>query len=177
MHFQQLTELMSTLGVAQNEDLVGVPLPEIQAMEAFFGLRFPVSYVHFLHRCGRSAGHLSGWAAIYFDDLKEIAEEFEFHKTMLNSELLLPGNGLLIAHYNQSFDYMICDGTAEPAIYRITFCDGNAHCERFAKTHADYLEAMIRRAGKEKGRIEPFFIDDCGNMMKDDLTTLAPVVE
>ena len=40
---------------------------------------------------------------------QEIAEEFEFHKTMTSSELLLPSDGLLIAHYNQSFDYMICD--------------------------------------------------------------------
>lgn len=177
MHFQQLTELMSKLGVAQPHDLVGVPLTEIKVMEAFFGLRFPASYVHFLHRCGRSAGHLSGWAAIYFDDLKEIAEEFEFHKTMINSELLLPSSGLLIAHYNQSFDYMICDGTTEPTIYRITFNEGSAHCERFANNHSEYLEGMIRKAGKEKGRVEPFFIDECGNIMRDDLACHAPTVE
>lgn len=177
MHFQQLTELMSELGVAQSQDLVGVPLSEIKNMEAFFGLRFPASYVHFLHRCGRSAGHLAGWAAIYFDDLKEIAEEFEFHKTMISSELLLPSDGLLIAHYNQSFDYMICDGASEPTIYRITFDDLGAHCERFANSHTDYLEAMIRKAATEKGKVEPFFIDECGNMMRDDLTSHAPAVD
>ena len=178
MQLQQLTDLMSQLGVAQAKDLVGVPLADIRALENYFGLKFPACYVQFLHKCGRSAGHLAGWAAMYFDDLKEIAEEFEFHTTLTNVALPLPDPGLLIAHYGQYFDYLVCDGSAEPAIFRITFDpkDG-AQCERFADNYGHYLEAIIRKAGREKSSIEPFFIDECGNMVYDDMTAKAPTAD
>ncbi|HEY7773642.1 MAG TPA: SMI1/KNR4 family protein [Marinagarivorans sp.] len=178
MQLQQLTDLMLQLGVAQAKDLVGVPLADIRALENHFGLKFPACYVQFLHKCGRSAGHLAGWAAMYFDDLKEIAEEFEFHAALNNSAQLLPDRGLLIAHYGQLFDYLVCDGSPEPAIFRITFSqESGARCERFADNYAHYLEAIIRKAGREKSNIEPFFIDECGNMVYDDMTAKAPTAD
>jgi hypothetical protein len=170
---------MINKGVAQRSDLVGVPLADIKAMEIYLNRKFPVAYIQFLHLFGRSAGFLSGWAAVYFDDLKEIAEEFDLQKAMTdgNTDAFLPNDGLLIAHYNNSFDYLLCDGSADPQVFRITFAEDGAQCRRFSSSFSEYLETMIENAAEGKGRVEPFFIDECGNLLVDNLSSDVPAVD
>lgn len=178
--FEQLIELMAQQNIAQHCDLVGVSATEIKAMQSHFNVEFPASYCEFLRLCGRSAGHLAGWSAIYFDDLKEIAEEFEFCLTAVNQNKLisnpLPDKALLIAHYENHFDYIICD-TKNPEVYRISFCEDHTQVSQFSKCFNDYIESMIHAVATSNSQVAPFFIDECGNMIKDDLQIEAPMVD
>ncbi|WP_054114017.1 SMI1/KNR4 family protein [Marinagarivorans algicola] len=181
MPFQRLLDLMISNDIAQLGDFVGVPSTEIQAMELHFNLQFPTAYRAFLGACGRSAGHLAGWSSIYFDDLKEIAEEFDFHWTTFKSgqpcaDSPLPPQALLIAHYDSHFDYLICDAS-DTAIYRLSFNDTCISTYTFSDSFETYMESMILAAADSSGQIAPFFIDECGNMIKDDLCIIAPEVE
>ncbi len=181
MPFQHLLDLMISNDIAQLGDFVGVPSAEIQAMELHFNLKFPVAYREFLQACGRSAGHLAGWSSIYFDDLKEITEEFEFHWGTFKSAQPcannpLPHHALLIAHYENHFDYLICDASST-AIYRLSFNHDCITTYSFSDSFEAYMESMILAAADSSGQIAPFFIDECGNMIKDDLRIIAPEVE
>ena len=178
MQLTQLIQLMAEHNVAQAHDLVGVPLAEIHAMESHFNVKFPVTYIQFLHSCGRSAGHLGGWTAFYFDDLKEIAEEFDFQRAIAQSDELIASNTLLIAQFDTYFDYFLCDGQADPEVYRIRFShEGTAHCERFAPSFTAYINQLILSASNDTKYIDPFYIDECGNMVADDLVTEVPLSE
>lgn len=171
---------MAQHNIAQQEDLVGVSLEEMQTMQEHFGVEFPASYVQFLYTCGRSAGHLAGWGSIYFDDLKEIAEDFTQYcscsAASSHNANKLPTKALLIAHYEGCFDYIICD-TPEPQVFRIGFNNEQANHCLLANSFNDYLKLMIKAKAKTNDRVAPFFIDECGNMISDDLTIEAPLVE
>ena len=177
---KKLIDLMAKQNIAQSSDLVGVSYTEIQAMQAYFQVEFPVIYKEFLSRCGRSAGHLAGWSAIYFDDLKEIAEEFQFCLAAINTQKPcnnpLPQKALLIAHYENHFDYIICDAKT-PEVYRISFCNDRTQVSQFSQCFSTYMESMINAAASSNDQVAPFFIDECGNMIKDDLQIEAPVVD
>lgn len=200
MGIEELIEIMAKTGVAKKLDLVGVSLAEIRKMEAYFDLRFPEIYVQFLYSFGRSAGKLSDWTAIYFDDLKEIAEAYEFQQIMSDTPYPLKENALVFAHYDTHFDYIVCSEITDPPVYRVTFSSPEAQSSsqsnapttgtnasrdeqlspnhvQFSASFSQYLEAMIRNAEKNKGAVEPFYIDECGNWQEDDLVSAAPAVE
>lgn len=177
IQFEELIQLMSLHDIAQSNDLVGVPLSEIKAMEAYFDVKFPALYVQFLFTCGRSAGRLADWTAIYFDDLKEIAEEYSFQADAQSSAHQFNANALIIAHYGTYFDYIHCNGEADPEVYRIDFSLKDDEPTLLSNSLALYFKSMIMQAIDNKGNVEPFYIDECGNWQADDLISEAPSVE
>lgn len=143
----QLTELMETRGVARKSDLVGVSEAEILELEKHFGLVFPKVYRQFLRNFGRSAGFLSPWMAIYFDDLKEIREQFDCLIAADRHPFVLPEKALLIGNWESVFDYLLCDGNPDPAVHRIDLYQTDQTAGRvYAKTYSAYLENLIKTA-------------------------------
>ena len=177
MQLKQIIQLMAEHHVAKTTDLVGVRLSDIHALEKQFERRFPATYVQFLHLCGRSAGRLAGWASLYFDDLKEIAEEFEFQRNMTQSSQLLPSNALLIGQHDNHFDYFLCDGNDDPEVYRISFVEESLHCMRFANSFTSYIENLTLFASNNAMSFEPFYIDDCGEIHNENLSITLPMSE
>lgn len=146
MPIGELLALMHALKVAKPSDFVGVPLAEVRSMERHFAVKFPAIYVQFLHHCGRSAGFLSGWWSIYFDDLKEIAQDFADISKAREAVTELPPNGVFIANQGLVFDYLLCNGEHDPAVWRVDFSNSNLVCEEYAASYSDYLETFIRSA-------------------------------
>lgn len=149
-----LFSLMHDLKVAKPNDFVGVPLSEVRAMERYFSVKFPAVYVQFLHRCGRSAGYLSGWWSIYFDDLKEIANDFAQTSEKRELATALPEKGIFIANQGLVFDYLICNGESDPAVWRVDYSTTHVVCEEYATRYSEYLEAFIRGATTRAMSIE-----------------------
>ena len=146
MPIGELFALMHDLKVAKPSDLVGVPLAEVRDMERFFAVKFPAVYVQFLHRCGRSAGFLAGWWSIYFDDLKEVASDFEQISATRAPATALPKGGVFIANQGLVFDYLLCNSEPDPAVWRVDFSHSVLVCEEYASSYTEYLESFIRSA-------------------------------
>ena len=149
MNIHRIVQLMQERQVASRKDLVGVSLTEIQTLQQHLGIKFPTSYSQFLQAFGRSAGLLSPWRAIYFDDLLEIREEFETRLTQLAKPFDLPSEALIIAQAEELFDYLFCDGSEDPPVYRIKLLPDSAFCERCAPAFSDYLEALVMAQDQE----------------------------
>lgn len=160
---------MAQLNVAQRADLVGVSEPEIQALESHFGLRFPRAYRDYLLTFGRSAGYLSPWMAFYFDDLKEIRDQFDLLNIAHNNPAKLPERSLLIANWESVFDFILCDGEDDPSVYRLDlFTDGGASSRRYAASFAEYLEKVVRST--DSGSLpQDFFEQHAEEELVDDL--------
>lgn len=147
IHIPELIQLMSDLGVAQSRDLVGVSEQEIAALEKHFGIKLPQSYHLFLRNMGRSAGYLSPWMAIYFDDLKEIREQFDLLNATLAAPVTLPGRSVVIANWESVFDYMVCAGNDDPAVTRVELCNSDGPREKiYAASYSEYLGNLVRSA-------------------------------
>jgi hypothetical protein len=143
----QLTNLMEHRGVAHKSDLVGVSEAQILDLEKYFGLHFPRTYRQFLRHFGRSAGLLSPWMAIYFDDLKEIREQFNCLIAADRHPFALPDKALLIGNWESVFDYLLCDGTDDPEVHRIDLYQTDLLQGRvYAKSYSAYLENLIKTA-------------------------------
>lgn len=140
---QRLVQLMQAHQVANERDLVGVCDKEIQALERRLGLSFPDSYKQFLHLCGRSAGHISPWVALYFDDLMEIREEFFERLAQAALPLNLSSDVLIIAQAEEVFDFLYCDGSDDPPVYRINFQAQPPTLMCQAQAYSLYLEAVV----------------------------------
>lgn len=143
----QLTNLMENRGVAHKSDLVGVSEAEMGELEKHFGLTFPRTYRQFLRSFGRSAGFLSPWMAIYFDDLKEIREQFDCLIAADRHPFILPERALLIGNWESIFDYLVCDGSDDPEVHRIDLYQAELVYGRvYAKSYSAYLENLIKTA-------------------------------
>jgi hypothetical protein len=139
-----LTRLMEHRGVAQKSELVGVSDEEIRSLELYFGLTFPSSYREFLRSFGRSAGFLSPWMAIYFDDLKEIRDQFECLVAADGLRFSLPAKTLLIANWESVFDFIVCTDQDNPQVYRLDlYQTDSSHFRVYAKSFGEYLENLI----------------------------------
>lgn len=139
-----LTCLMENRGVAHKSELVGVCDTEIQSMEKYFGLTFPACYRQFLRSFGRSAGFLSPWMAIYFDDLKEIRDQFECLAAASALSFQLPPNSLLIGNWESVFDFLVCQNDDDPPVYRIDLYQTERSNLRIYSPHySEYLENLI----------------------------------
>lgn len=140
----KLTQLMTQTGIAKPSDLIGVSAEEIRKLEAFFQVRFPAAYRAYLRSFGRSAGLLTPWMAVYFDDLKEIREEFHAQNTCLPRALKLPDNALLIAHCEHIFDLIPCEKGDDPPVYRTDLSsEATVKPVIFAECFSQYLEQLI----------------------------------
>lgn len=160
---------MEERGVASNQDLVGVSEQEIQTLEQHFGVEFPKAYRQYLSSFGRSAGYLSPWMAIYFDDLKEIRETFELYVEQ-GFSFKLPAGALIIANFENTFDFFICKGSHDPAVYRVDFRQENPSAKKFAPSFSYYLDNLVKISDTST-LPEDLFGDDMDDMddMLDDL--------
>jgi hypothetical protein len=139
-----LTCLMENRGVAHKSELVGVSDTEIQSLEIYFGLAFPACYRQFLRSFGRSAGFLSPWMAIYFDDLKEIRDQFDCLAAASALPFNLPPGTLLIANWESVFDFLICDNSDDPPVYRIDlYQTDRSNLRTYSPCYSEYLENLI----------------------------------
>lgn len=154
----KLMELMAVKGIARRSELVGVSQTELQALEEFFGLVFPKAYRNYLRQFGRSAGYLSPWMAIYFDDLKEIKESFLEQSAALRNPLRLPAKSLLIAQRESVFDLILCKGHSDPVVFRLNLAQPKV-IRRVANSFSQYLHNMITSAAADSG-VEEFATDD-----------------
>ena len=138
---------MQELGIATRAELVGVPNAEILALENQWSIKVPRAYRQFLLRCGRSAGYLSPWAALYFDDLKEIRDAYECQWSQRASPatptLPTPGHCLFIAHHEQTFDYLNPGRSADPEVWRVCFNDAPPTVTLVAASFSRYLNSQI----------------------------------
>lgn len=147
INISELTQLMASLGVASSGDLVGVTEQDIRSLEDHFGLALPQSYQQFLSHMGRSAGYLSPWMAIYFDDLKEIREQFDLLNATLNEPASLPAKALVIANWESVFDFIICDKAEDPEVFRIDLCqDSGRSAKSYAPSYSEYVTNLARNA-------------------------------
>jgi hypothetical protein len=142
-------QLMQEHQVARHQDLVGVSASEINQMQQRLGIQFPTSYTLFLKSFGRSAGILSPWKAIYFDDLTEIREEFNERLAYLNPPFEVPSETLVIAQAEDIFDYLFCDGHEDPPVYRIMLLPESAFCEPCAPSFTAYLELLVLASSRD----------------------------
>lgn len=138
---------MEEQGVATSKDLVGVSDAEIKKLEQYFGLNFPKAYRQYLKSFGRSAGFLSPWMAIYYDDLKEIRETFELYLAQ-GLSYKLPANSLLIANFENTFDFINCKGAHDPAVYRVDFREEKPRAVKFAPSYSVYLENLVKSSNE-----------------------------
>lgn len=147
INITELTQLMASLGVAKNSDLVGVTEKDIQSLERHFGLQLPLSYRTFLRHMGRSAGQLSPWMAIYFDDLKEIREQFDLLNATLDAPTALPAKALIIANWESVFDFLVCSDNSDPEVLRLDLChEGGPYLKSYAPSLSVYLTNLARSA-------------------------------
>ena len=163
-HFMQLMQLHQ---VAGPRDLVGVCAQEIQSLQRRLGVIFPVSYSQFLQTCGRSAGLLSPWVAFYFDDLLEIRDEFNERLAALDAPFDMPSNALVFAQADNIFDYLFCDGSEDPPVYRLNFLADSPSCECCAPAFSVYLEALVVASDREQ------WLDD---LVEDETYAVASCV-
>lgn len=151
----RIVDLMEDRGVASQRDLVGVPDSEIMRLEEYFEVDFPAVYRSFLLTFGRSAGLLTPWMALYFDDLKEIRDLFlQFRSTRGKDSgfaFSLPPNALLIANFESVFDFILCEKVANPAVFRIDFSDRIMRQKPIAANFTAYLEYLVNTS--ETGEI------------------------
>lgn len=160
MELERIVRLMEERDIAKSSDLVGVSEREIGRMEAQLDIHFPAAYRQYLLRFGRSAGFLSTWMAIYFDDLEEIREAFEQLNREYVEAIVLPRNALLISNLDSVFDYLFCDGSADPEVFRIDMRgDNGAFCEKYAESFSAYIERLILNADAEKLHGDSDFAD------------------
>lgn len=152
INIAELTQQLASLGVAQQKDLVGVAPSSIQALEAHFGVQLPQAYHTFLLKMGRSAGYLSPWMAIYFDDLKEIREQFDFLNATLEKPITLPPNAFIIANWESVFDYFICGEQNDPAVFRVDLCKNIPSRDHnlYATSYSDYLNNLVQNANNNE---------------------------
>lgn len=148
LDIQRIVQLMQTHQVARQRDLVGVCLTEIQALQQRLGVVFPASYCQFLHICGRSAGLLSPWVALYFDDLLEIRDEFHLHLDALTAPIDLSPELLVIAQAEAVFDFIYCDGSDDPPVYRINFQTEQSFFSCNAPAFSLYLESLVEASDR-----------------------------
>lgn len=145
INIQKIIRLMETQGVATRSDLVGVSEKEIKQLERHFELAFPKAYRQYLRSFGRSAGFLSPWMAVYFDDLKEIRDTFEQYLAQ-GFKYKLPVNALLIANFENTFDFMICNGAPDPQVQRVDFRCEKPRAKKFAPSFSLYLEKLVKNS-------------------------------
>ncbi|RYZ81552.1 MAG: SMI1/KNR4 family protein [Moraxellaceae bacterium] len=160
-------QLMQVHQVATPRDLVGVCAQEIQKLQQRLGVVFPASYSQFLQTCGRSAGLLSPWVAFYFDDLIEIREEFDERLAALADPFEVPANALVFAQADDVFDYLFCDDSEDPPVYRLNFLADSPSCECCALTFSAYLEALVVASDREQ------WLDD---LVEDETYSVASCV-
>lgn len=152
----KLTQLMAQSGIAKPSDLIGVSSEEIRKMESDLGLQFPTAYRAYLRSFGRSAGLLTPWMAIYFDDLKEIRAEFRAQNAELSRPLKLPDNALLVAHCEQVFDLIPCGKNEDPPVYRTDLASENGIMPTQQAEHfSDYLEQLIYNSQRVEFPLDP----------------------
>lgn len=166
-----IVQLMERKGIAHRRDLVGVPDAEIRRLEAHLGLRFPDVYREYLLTFGRSAGFLTPWMAIYFDDLKEIRDLFDqFNATKhveSNFGFLLPADALLIANCESVFDFLICHKAANPPVIRVDFSSEIVRPKPIAASFTTYLEYLVNSSDTTGFPDEVY--DDAELDLQDDI--------
>ncbi len=162
----KIIRLMEEKGVATAKDLVGVSEQEVQVLEEYFQLAFPKSYRQFLMAFGRSAGFLSPWMAIYYDDLKEIRDTFDLYLAQ-GLEYQLPEDALIIANVENTFDFLLCKGNHDPSVYRVDFRDEPPLSKRFAVSFSDYLENLVNTS--DAGALPQDVFDDDSDDIVNDL--------
>lgn len=164
-----LTCLMEHRGVAKKSELVGVADSAIRTLENYFGLTFPASYREFLRSFGRSAGFLSPWMAIYFDDLKEIRDQFDCLVAANDLPFNLPAQTLLIANWESVFDFVVCDGRDDPPVYRIDlYQTDRSNFRVYSKSYSEYLENLIKTADTN-ALPSDFFEDEALDTLNDTI--------
>ncbi len=167
----RIVDLMEDRGVASQRDLVGVPDHEIVRLEEHFGVFFPDVYRSFLMTFGRSAGLLTPWMALYFDDLKEIHDLYlQFRQTRGRESgftFSLPAKALLIANFESVFDFILCEKAANPAVFRIDFSDKVMRQKPIAANFTAYLEYLVNTS--ETGEIHDESFDYLLTGTRDDM--------
>lgn len=138
VEIQKIVHILAQQGLAGPRDLVGVSEPEIRALEAFFDVSLPGAYRLFLSQFGRSAGFLSPWVAMYFDDLKEIRETFD-GLVAKGVKFELPKQAFIIANFDSTFDFFVCGNHHNPEVHRV-----NLRCQHpYTKTYATSFTAWL----------------------------------
>jgi hypothetical protein len=166
-----LTCLMENRGVADKSELVGVSDTEIRSLENYFGLTFPSSYRQFLRSFGRSAGFLSPWMAIYFDDLKEIRDQFDCLVAADALPCNLPAKTLLIANWESVFDFIVCDGRDDPPVYRVDLYKSDRSQFRvYSKSYSAYLENLITTTDTNALPSDLFEEQEALDLLNDTIT-------
>lgn len=150
MDMSEVTQRMAALGVAKEGELVGVTEHEVRSLEERSGLTLPRAYKLFLLSMGRSAGYLSPWMAIYYDDLKEIREQFDCLNATLSTPAVLPANSLIIANWESVFDFMVCVGD-DPAVMRVDLChETGPQIKVYARSYSAYLNNLVSSANAQE---------------------------
>lgn len=146
----QITQRMFALGVAKEGDLIGVAMQEVLDLEQRLGLALPHNYKQFLLAMGRSAGFLSPWMAIYYDDLQEIREQFDYLNATLATPATLPANALIIANWESVFDFMVCTNE-DPEIMRVDLCNKSGpRMKTYASSYSAYLDNLINNSDPQE---------------------------
>lgn len=154
--------------MATSAELIGVNTTEIAKLEQFFGIQFPANYQLFLQHFGRSAGMLSPWMAIYFDDLKEMREQFDFLVASQGETITLPDTALIIGNWESVFDFIICNQDDDPAVFRIDLCaDDAGQFRRYSESYSEHLENMINTS--DATSLPSDFFEDDHLLPADDI--------
>lgn len=155
----KLARIMAQKDIAQEHELIGISLSEMLTLEEYFGLVFPQAYRTFLKQFGRSAGLLSPWMAMYFDDLKEIRETFDIQAKQLKKAPRLPRKALLISHWESVYDFIICGKDQDPEVFRIDLTQGGKP-KLHSPSYSQYLLTLVENASPAP-RLGELGVDEC----------------
>ena len=107
----------------------------------------PPAYRAFLLECGKSAGLLCDDAYFFYPALKYLKRDVQEildddDEDLKGFEFSVPENALVIGScQGRQHDYLICDGSGDPAVFRLTLMRG---ISRIHVSFTSYIEQMIR---------------------------------
>ncbi|MEZ0374870.1 MAG: SMI1/KNR4 family protein [Candidatus Sericytochromatia bacterium] len=172
------TEQLLARGLAAPDQIEGLSQAEIQVLETRCGVVLPQVYRDFLLGCGRRAGALGRTINLLSPGPVLLARSWQEIVSEEELELPLPEGSFFIAGYDLSFDYFVCDGSPDPAVYRAT-PDLPFAPEQISPSFSAYLQSLLEATHPHpppppayhigpEGQILPGLVDALGDPLPED---------
>lgn len=135
-------EKLINVGLAKNNEIIGVSIDDINFVEKKFSIELPTVYKDFLAVMGRNAGKLAEDIDFYFPRIIELKNEAEEMIEDKHDAFYLPVKSFVFSAYQGfQYHYFICDGKNDPEVYRLF--DGGEVPKKVANSFSEYLISML----------------------------------
>ncbi|BDM63877.1 hypothetical protein NFHSH190041_13290 [Shewanella sp. NFH-SH190041] len=166
---KKIKQLIIDRKLANESEIQGVDLSDIDFLESKFCIHIPDFYKEFLITLGRCGGVLARKQIFLFQDLMYIKTLFD---EMLNDDeidLTLPPASLLVFNFESTFDYIICNvNKKDPVVYRIDLhTDSGISQTKLYDNFSDYLHNLVMTTGV-KTLPSAFHVNKDGKIISDN---------